>query len=207
MTKRIKSWPLFTIKGLLLVALIVAAELLIGSRYHIALVANIPCLPARMYLYRFTSSEEFDRGDQVVFKTDLRHFPRFPVGTRFLKSVQCLPGEEVNIDSACHVRCTGPDGPVYDANLESGVLQILGRSCNESAARYKIPPGNYFVVGTYPHSYDSRYWGLVKPEQVVGKVVWVLWGYDSKDREKDIELLKAAGKGSYDHAKEPEPKS
>lgn len=207
MINRIKSWPIFTLKGLLLVTLIIAAEILIGSRYHIALVANIPCLPARMYLYRLTSSEGFHRGDQVVFKTDMRHFPRFPVDTRFLKDVQCLPGEEVEIDSGCHVHCTGPDGPVYDAELESGVLKLLGRSCNDLASRYKIPPDNYFVVGTFPHSYDSRYWGLVKPDQVVGKVVWVLWGYDSKDREKDLELLKGATKELHYHSKEPESKS
>ncbi|MEW6657365.1 MAG: S26 family signal peptidase [Thermodesulfobacteriota bacterium] len=205
MNKRNQFWLLFAAKGLLVVTLIIAAEMWIASRYHIGLVANIPCLPARMYLYRFTSSEQFGRGDQMVFKTDSRHFPRFQVGTRFLKTVQCLPGEEVDIDSACHVRCTGPDGPVYDSKLEDGVLQILGRSCTELASRYRIPPDNYFVVGTFPHSYDSRYWGLVKPEQVVGKVVWVLWGYDSKDREKDLAMLKAAGKGSYDRAQEPEP--
>jgi conjugal transfer pilin signal peptidase TrbI len=186
-----KFWMRFGIKSLLAVILIIAAEMLIASRYHIALVANIPCLPARMYLYRFTSSEGFHRGDQIVFNTDLRHFPRFPVGTRFLKDVQCLPGEEVEIDSACHVRCIGPDGPVYDADLEGGVLQLLGRSCSDFASKYRIPPDNYFVVGTYPHSWDSRYWGLVKPEEVIGKVVWAMWGYDSKDREKDLKLLKA----------------
>ena len=75
-----KFWMKFGIKSLLVVILIIAAEMLIASRYHIALVANIPCLPARMYLYRFTSSENFHRGDQLVFKTDERHYPRFPVG-------------------------------------------------------------------------------------------------------------------------------
>lgn len=187
-----KFWLKFRIKALILVAVIIVAELLIGSRYHLALVANIPCLPARMYLYRFTTSEEpFRRGEQVVFKTDSRHFPRFALGTRFLKEVRCLPGEEVDIDSSCHVQCTGQDGPVYQAELEPEVVQLLHRSCEDFAVKRRIPPGHYFVVGTYPHSWDSRYWGLVKPEEVIGKVVWVMWGYDSNDREKELKILNA----------------
>jgi len=199
MTGRRQTWIGFGIKSIVMLALLFSTMAWFRNHYRIGLVGGIPCLPARMYLYRLTSAMEVGRGDQVVFKTDTRTAPRFPVGAHFVKLLQCLPGDEVEVDQACHVRCTGPDGPFYESELESGVLKILGKSCGDFAAKYRIPPGNFFVVGTYPHSYDSRYWGLVHSEQVLGKVVWSLWGYDSKTRDKEVAELMAAGKKSHVH--------
>ena len=187
---RVKQpWPLFGLKCFLALTLMVFAGYLIGSRYRLGVVAGIPCLPASLYLYSLTPGEMI-RGDQVVFKTDLRIEPQFPAGTTFIKLVQCLPGDEVEIDNTCHVRCLGPEGPVYQSRLEDDILQKLGRSCREFSTNYRIPPDRYFVVGTLSHSFDSRYWGLVNRDQVLGKVVATLKGYDPKDREKEIKRWK-----------------
>lgn len=185
MSRKKQPWPLFTLKCLLALALMVFAGHLIGSRYRLGVVANIPCLPASLYLYSLTPGE-LNRGDQVAFKTDSRMSPHFQAGTSFIKLVQCVAGDEVEIDNTCHVRCLGPEGPVYESRLEDDILQKLGRSCRDFSTNYRIPPGRYFVVGTLSHSFDSRYWGLVNRDQVVGKVVAVLKGYDPKDREKEI---------------------
>jgi conjugal transfer pilin signal peptidase TrbI len=163
----------------------------IGSRFRLGVVANIPCLPAKLYLYRLTSEEPV-RGDQVVFRTDVRTLPQFQVGAVFVKQVEGLPGDEVEINTAGRVRITGSHGFVFESALEDGVLQILGRQRNDFTTRYRIPPGHYFVVGTLPHTFDSRYWGLVHRDQLMGKVVWVLSGYDPEDREKDIARLREA---------------
>lgn len=168
--------------------LLLGAGIWIGSNYRLGVVANIPCLPARLYLYRLTSEEPV-RGDQVVFQTDGRTFPQFQVGAIFVKQVEGLPGDEVEITAAGQVRITGSHGSVFESALEDEVLQILRRQRSEFAARYRIPPGHYFVVGTLPHTFDSRYWGLVRREQVRGKVVWVLSGYGPKDWEKDVARL------------------
>lgn len=39
---------------------------------------------------------------------------------------------------------------------------------------YQIPDGYYFVAGTHPRSYDSRYFGLVSKEEIISKVVPIL---------------------------------
>ena len=148
-TEQNQPWPVFALKCLVVLGLLVTVGIWFGSRYRLGVVANIPCLPAKLYLYRLTSGE-LGRGDQVVFKTDLRTFPHFQAGATFVKLVECMPGDEVEIDASCHVRCTGPDGPVYESELEGGVLKILGRSCRDFASRYLIPPAHYFVVGTLP---------------------------------------------------------
>lgn len=192
---RVKQpWPLFALKCLLVLALLVASGAWLSGRYRFGVVANVPCLPARLYLYRLTT-EELSRGEQVVFKTDWRTSPHFKEGSTFVKLVKCLADDEVEIDDSCHVQCTGPDGgPIYESELEPGVLEIMGKSCSELAARYPIPPGSYFVVGTLPHAFDSRYWGLLNQDQVVGKVVWVLSGYDPESQEKDVERLRRIAK-------------
>ena len=35
---------------------------------------------------------------------------------------------------------------------------------------YKIPDGYYFVAGTHPRSYDSRYFGLVSKKEIITKI-------------------------------------
>ena len=42
----------------------------------------------------------------------------------------------------------------------------------EPIAATRIPPGHYFVSGTSPDSFDSRYRasGLVRAEQILGRV-------------------------------------
>ena len=43
-----------------------------------------------------------------------------------------------------------------------------------------VPPGNYFAMGdNRDNSDDSRYWGFVPRENIIGKPVIVLWSYDA----------------------------
>lgn len=37
-----------------------------------------------------------------------------------------------------------------------------------------IPAGSLFVIGTHPHSFDSRYWGYLNVRQVQGKAFKVM---------------------------------
>ena len=43
-----------------------------------------------------------------------------------------------------------------------------------------VPPGNYFAMGdNRDDSLDSRYWGFVPRENIIGKPLVIFWSYDA----------------------------
>lgn len=101
-------------------------------------------------------------GAFVAFHLD-RAIGRYPAGTWMVKRVVGLPGDlvEVRTDSTL-VNGQVVAGPIDGADT----LHIDPASLERS---FVLTRGHYFVVGTRPHSYDSRYWGPITREQIEGE--------------------------------------
>lgn len=104
----------------------------------------------------------FGRFDIIVFK-----YPKDPLGTRrdFIKRIIGLPGEEIEIKK----------GVVYIDNQPLIEEHSMFRDAF-NMKRTRIPNGYYFVMGdNRPNSADSRYWGFVPKENIIGMALLRIW--------------------------------
>jgi conjugal transfer pilin signal peptidase TrbI len=110
------------------------------------------------------------RGDYVVFAFDGEAQLIHPglQGQPFFKIVRGVPGDRVTVAD----RTVSINGEVV------GIAKThsFDRRPLKPIADVVIPPGHYYVQGTSPDSFDSRYRasGLVRDEQVLGTVVPLL---------------------------------
>jgi len=99
------------------------------------------------------------RGDVIVFL-----YPPDPKQVPYIKRVIGLPGDHVHIE----------DGKVFIngellAEPYLGVVTIHGGD-------WQVPEGSLFVMGdNRNNSSDSRSWGMVPLENVIGKAMVVYW--------------------------------
>ena len=105
--------------------------------------------------------QDIDRGDVVVF----RH-PAAP-HLRYVKRVIALPGDWVEIE----------DGAVLLNNEPIDEPYLLDElRAHDDLPSYRVPEGHYFVLGDHRSvSSDSRAWGSIPTDAMVGKAVFRYW--------------------------------
>ena len=115
------------------------------------------------------------RGDVVVF--------RFPMDHRvyYIKRLVGMPGDTIEIRN----KVLYVNGEVYDvaeAQFRDPLVMPGVVSRRDNYGPITIPPGAFFVMGdNRDNSTDSRFWGLVREHEIVGRTVMVLWSWDTED--------------------------
>jgi signal peptidase I len=110
---------------------------------------------------------ELRRGDVIVF--------RYPKNIKqfFIKRVIGLPGEKVEIKNN--------QVKVYNSDYPSGVVldeasYLPSFTATSGDETYNLSEKEYLVLGdNRSHSSDSRFWGPVPTEDIIGKVVLRAW--------------------------------
>jgi signal peptidase I len=123
---------------------------------------------ANRFIYHFTDPK---RGDVVVFETPPAASECGGVGETFVKRIIGLPGERVQIrlrQGAAFVYINGQ-------RLDEPYIEHDRRDIGPGET-FRVPEGHYFVMGdNRSASCDSRVWGAVPEENLIGKVFMTYW--------------------------------
>ncbi len=99
-----------------------------------------------------------DLGDVVVFE------PPFDSAEPYIKRVIGRPGDEVRIEN----------GRVYIN--DQLIIESYIRENTSSGGTWEVPEDSLFVMGdNRGNSSDSRSWGMVPSENVIGEALFVYW--------------------------------
>jgi signal peptidase I len=188
-------------KGRWITELIVIVIIVLLIRAFVAQAYNIPSgsmkptllvgdfILVNKLVYRFSEPQ---RGDIVVFK-----YPIDP-NIDFIKRIIALPGEEVEVRNN-QVFINGKPLPLIEVGRgeENGVRKVIYEEILPEGKKHKVqfyedfpfskrdfgpvvvPPNHYFVMGdNRDNSEDSRYWGFVPRENIVGKAFVIYFSGD-----------------------------
>ncbi|MFZ8860630.1 MAG: signal peptidase I [Thermocrinis sp.] len=188
-------------KGRWIAELIVIVIIVLFIRAFVAQAYNIPSgsmkptllvgdfILVNKLVYRFSEPQ---RGDIVVFK-----YPIDP-NIDFIKRIIALPGEEVEVRNN-QVFINGKPLPLIEVGRgeENGVRKVIYEEVLPEGKKHKVqfyedfpfskrdfgpvvvPPNHYFVMGdNRDNSEDSRYWGFVPRENIVGKAFVIYFSGD-----------------------------
>ena len=128
-----------------------------GGRFSDRVLAN-------RFLYHFRDPK---RGEIIVFRTPPLAAERCGAGGVFVKRLIVLPGETWQMR----------DGVVYvgGKRLAEPYLRPERRGHDVQPSR-TVPPGQYVMLGdNREHSCDSRVWGPVPHDNLIGKVMATYW--------------------------------
>jgi signal peptidase I len=167
--------------------------LLVGDHLLVDKLAFAPAGAVSKYVLPYS---DVHRGDIIVF--------RYPVDIKqtFVKRVMGEPGDHIHlnnkrvylnghllddhnyavhkldyIDSYRDNFPTEPNTPIYPP-----AQQMLEH--NVVSGDVVVPPGFFFAMGdNRDQSLDSRYWGFVPRENIIGKPLIIYWSYDANTEE------------------------
>jgi signal peptidase I len=129
------------------------------------------------FCYRFWSPR---RGDIIVFKTPKLAALRCGAGGTFVKRVIGLPGDTVSEHDDGSIWIRSP-GATRFFKLKEPYLSASRRLADSQhfGQQWTVPKGEYFMMGdNRPESCDSRAWGSVPRNKLIGTVFFVYWPPD-----------------------------
>lgn len=182
-------------------------NLLVGDHLFVDKLAYAPAGPVSRYLLPY---EEPKHGDIIVFRDPA------DINTTLVKRVIGAPGDRLKMVERIvyrnGIRLNEPyvyhkfpynelrdnfPGPAFGA--ETPTQAALQRDMLEhhvANGEIVVPPGCYFAMGdNRDNSLDSRFWGFVPRDNIIGKPLLIYWSY----RASTEELLGASVDSLFSH--------
>ena len=120
------------------------------------------------------------RGDIVVFNTPAAAKDNCGEGGTFVKRVIGLPGETVKENDQGFILIKKPGSPAFVKLKESYIPKQSRLADSQHFGRtWTVPADGYFMMGdNRAQSCDSRTWGAVPRDDLIGTVFFVYWPPD-----------------------------
>ncbi len=163
-------------------------SLLVGDHLLVDKLAFSPSGPVSKHILPYT---DLKRGDIIVF--------RYPVDIQqtFVKRCIGVPGDHIKlVDKQLILNGKAVKEPYvvhkteyidsYRDNFPSEPNMRMADAANDMLNNHVVngevvvPPGYYFAMGdNRDSSLDSRYWGFVPRDNIIGKPLIIYWSYDA----------------------------
>ena len=161
-------WPRFLLRAGLALFLALGAGAYLAERFRIGYDdQDHQCLPPSRWFLIDRHDRDVTQGGMVAVAA-LGLAPYFHDGQTVIKRAAGVPGDrvEVGLDA---VRING-------ATVGEGLAlaRTLNRPPTDFLRNDVVPPGHLWMMGATADSFDSRYWGFLPEDQVIGRA-YALW--------------------------------
>lgn len=159
-----QSWWVFFSKLALFIILACVAIYSFFNRYSIGLdPQQVKCIPGISFYL-------IDKKDKSVVKGETYAFyakglePIYPDDTKMVKFVRGVAGDTVSITNNQVIHINNED---YGFGF--WLSERLGKTPEDFIGKGTIPAEQYWMMGTSDLSFDSRYWGTIHEDQIIGR--------------------------------------
>lgn len=158
-----EPWLIFFSKAFLVLIVLFSVGFWFADRFRIGIDEQIvKCIPG----YSVYLIDRKDRSLEIgaIYSFAARGLqPFYEDGTQMVKFLRGQPGDEVQIQDLGNIYVNG-------AFVGHGLIhaEALGKPVGDFVGKTTLTEG-YWFMGTSHQSFDSRYWGVVRDEQIIGR--------------------------------------
>lgn len=161
-----EDWANSPEKRILILSIAMITVITFFQRFFTIAINTTDSLPQSIFLIS-KENKAIARGQYYVFAYSGKA-TYYPSGTKFVKKLVGLPGERLQTDI---------EHKTIILNGEEGQKEFKLREKDSKGKKVTdffyfngaIPPHKYFFVGESENSYDSRYWGFVDAQNIIGR--------------------------------------
>ncbi len=151
------------------------------------LIANKFVYGARIPLldWQLPAIHEPEPGDVVIFK-----WPGDKT-TNYIKRCVAVEGQTLEVkDKILYVDGEKfPDSPKMKFEKPIARRSQSGQDTPDNWGPYVVPKDCYFMMGdNRDHSYDSRFWGPVKDDLILGEAMFIHWSWEPDTESPEVSI-------------------
>lgn len=159
-----QPWGKFFLKASIVITLIISLGFAFTSRYRIGIDSQvIKCIPGVTFYLIDLKDKQLERNKIFAFSSRGTQ-PFFEDGTTMVKYLRGMEGDRIKIDKDQNILINDKQqgwGLFLSTHLEQSPTAFMGEKT--------LAENELWFMGEHDLSFDSRYWGMVHNEQIIGR--------------------------------------